>query len=213
MAENTSENPCTYLELYHGVTHNMGLAFEWRDKQLDIMHNALSLHHNTFAIFRTGYGKSECFGMATSILKKVTKCISITNIVIVNTRLIISINSIIIMQIFLFSFPFYSYHYHSFYVFPCTLFTPHPPPPPKKKKKLSVAVLFHLSSPPSPPLSIYIIIHIYMYISVSLTHTLCDSFFHSLSLTLCHSLYIHRISYKCTCIWCWRKEIASQINK
>ena len=139
MAENTSENPCTYLELYHGVTHNMGLAFEWRDKQLDIMHNALFLHHNTFAIFRTGYGKSECFGMATSILKKVTKCISITNIVIVNTRLIISINSFIIMHIFLFSFPFYSYHYPSFYVFPCTLFTP----PPKKKSLFRIGPLWH----------------------------------------------------------------------
>ena len=183
MAENTSENPCTYLELYHGVTHNMGLAFEWHDKRLDIMHNALSLRHNTFAIFRTGYGKSECFGMATSILKKVIKCISIANIVIVNTRLIISINSIIIMHIFSFSFPFYSYHYHSFYVFPCTLFTP------PKKNCLSLSCFISLLPPP-PPLSIYIIVYIRFSHSHSLWLILSLIVSHTLSLIDYH-LYAH----------------------
>ena len=69
MAATLTRQP--FKQMREAVASQFGLQFELRDKQLDVMFTSLAQKRNVLAVLRTGFGKSECFGMATPLLNKV----------------------------------------------------------------------------------------------------------------------------------------------
>ena len=60
-----------FSKMCDGVASELRLHFSMRQQQIDVMYKTLVPKENVFAVLRTGFGKSECFGMLTRLMDKV----------------------------------------------------------------------------------------------------------------------------------------------